>query len=141
MTCPRCRADFDSPAGICPECGVSILQNVSGVMKTSTVLISVGDEEGSYRSVQEMPERLRRQLIETTHSANSGTILIADRAGKEQITQVVARTEAQEKKLVPAQPSSGFQSRLASLRWPVWAGIALFLCALALIAFVFNIHW
>src|SRR6202034_4618564 len=76
------------------ECGVRLLHNISGVMKTSAVMISARGERGFYRSVQDVPEPLRTQLIETTTSSNSGIIVIADRAGKEQLTQVMARREA-----------------------------------------------
>ncbi len=66
MTCPKCHSEFDGRAGMCPECGVSLLRNVSGVMKTSAVMISAGGERGFYRSVQDVPEPLRKQLLETT---------------------------------------------------------------------------
>ncbi len=37
MTCPRCHSEFETPGDVCPECGVNLLRNVSGVMKTSAV--------------------------------------------------------------------------------------------------------
>lgn len=67
------------------------MRNISGVIRTSAVLISAGKKGGVYRSVQEVPEPLRTQLILTTASQNSGTIVIADRAGKEQLTKVLAQ--------------------------------------------------
>ena len=70
------------------------LNNISGVLKTTAVMISAGGEESFYQSVQDVPEPLRRQLIESTASENSGTIVIADRAGKEQLTQVLGRRES-----------------------------------------------
>ncbi len=94
MTCPRCFSRFDHSPRICPDCGVNLHQKVSGIVKTSAVLISAGDENTFYDSVQEVPENLRKQLIETTASQNSGTIVIADRAGKEQLTQILARRES-----------------------------------------------
>src|SRR4030081_3133673 len=93
MTCPKCHFEFENPGSACPQCGVRLLRNVSGVMKTSTVMIAVGAGHGFYRSVQDVPEPLRTQLLEITASPNSGTIVIADRAGKEQLTQVMARRE------------------------------------------------
>src|ERR1022692_4277275 len=94
MTCPRCQSEFAEADSVCPECGIRLLRNVSGVMKTSAVMISARGEQGFYRSVQDVPEPLRTQLLETTTSSNSGVIVIADRAGKEQLTQVLARREA-----------------------------------------------
>ncbi len=95
MICPHCQIDFETAASHCPECGVRIVRKVSGVVRTSTVMIAAGDEHSFYRSVQEVPETLRRRLIETTNSENSGMIVIADRAGKQHWTEVVARREAE----------------------------------------------
>ncbi|MBK5292390.1 MAG: hypothetical protein JJE04_12040 [Acidobacteriia bacterium] len=53
--------------------------------KTSTILISAGDGTKVYRSVQEVPARLRRKLLESTSGANSATVLIADEGGRKQI--------------------------------------------------------
>src|ERR1700685_3989165 len=94
MTCPRCHSEFETSDSVCPECGVRLLRNISGVMKTSAVMIAAQGERGFYRSVRDVPEPLRTQLIETTTSPNSGIIVIADRAGKAQLTQVMARREA-----------------------------------------------
>lgn len=149
MICPNCQFAFDSPAGHCPKCGVRIVRNVSGVVKTSSVLIAADGENSFYRSMQEVPEPLRRKLIETTNSENSGMIVIADRAGKEQWTEVIAHREAQAASsssvetipvataAEPAQPQ-GF----AGLSWAAWAGVLLFLAAGAMIASAFQfIHW
>jgi hypothetical protein len=55
------------------------------IIKSSAVLISSGEKLRLYRSVDEVPSRLRKRLIESTNSINSGTILIANRAGRERI--------------------------------------------------------
>jgi len=161
MICPHCQYRLETPDAHCPECGIRIVSRVSGIVKTSGVLIAAGEESTFYRSVQEVPETLRRQLIESTNSANSGMIVIADRAGKEQWTEIVARREAQQVRSAgPASPepagpvvdapaaSSGFSrlsfSRLSfwSLSWATWAGILLFLAAAAMIASVFQlVRW
>jgi hypothetical protein len=108
MTCPRCYAECKPDAGVCPECGVKLTRNVSGVMKTSAVMIAAGDEHGFYHSVQDVPEPLRTQLIEVTNSANAGTIVIADRAGKEQLTRVIARRDsARERAAAAAENGRG----------------------------------
>jgi DNA-directed RNA polymerase subunit RPC12/RpoP len=146
MICPQCQFEFDEAATHCPECGVRILRKVSGIVKTSAVMIAAGDEHTFYRSVQEVPEALRRTLIETTNSENSGMIVIADRAGREQWTEIVAQREAQQQaqstprvvsppSIEPAPAASGF----AGLSWTAWAGILLFLAAAALIASVFHV--
>ncbi|HVW11247.1 MAG TPA: hypothetical protein VHC90_21830 [Bryobacteraceae bacterium] len=147
MICPQCQFEFDEASTHCPECGVRVLRKVSGIVKTSAVMIAAGDEQSFYRSVQEVPEALRRTLIETTNSENSGMIVIADRAGREQWTEIVAQREAQQQAQstpaaiappsieLPPPASSGF----AGLSWTAWAGILLFLAAAALIASVFRV--
>jgi hypothetical protein len=133
MTCPRCSAEFASGAHACPDCGLQLVHNVSGVMKTSAVMIAAGDEHGFYHSVQDVPEPLRTQLMEITHSSNAGTIVIADRAGKEQLTQVIARRESARERTAPAVEAP-------SRAWcpgKVWAGVVLLLVACAIIAAVF----
>ncbi|MDE3198045.1 MAG: zf-TFIIB domain-containing protein [Acidobacteriota bacterium] len=133
MTCPRCHAEFETRADVCPECGLKLLRNVSGVMKTSAVMIAAAGERGFYRSVQEVPEPLRTQLIETTSSPNSGTIVIADRAGKDQISSVAGRRG----KRTQAEPPP--VSRLHRV-WLFLAGAFLISGAGALIWFVFEVR-
>jgi hypothetical protein len=156
MTCPRCLAEFEPDhlglanalrPGLCPECGVQLVHSVSGLMKISAVMIASGGEQGFYRSVQDVPEPLRTQLVEITNSSNSGTIVIADRAGKEQITQVMARREnARDRALaaneLPVKAARRFLD-FAFLGVPgiLWAGAALLLAAIGIIAAVFLTHW
>jgi hypothetical protein len=145
MTCPKCHSEFNGDAGICPECGVSLLRNVSGVMKTSVVMISAGGERGFYRSVQDVPEPLRKQLLETTTSHNSGTIVIADRAGKEQITQVLARRDANpDPDPLPPTVEAEIEAvpvRAHRVAWLAWAGMALVLVLAVIFALFFELHW
>ena len=155
MTCPKChteirRAEVERLDGVCPECGVRLVRNVSGVMKTSAVMIAARGESGFYRSVQDVPEPLRTQLIETTTSQNSGIIVIADKAGKEQLTQVMARRQAKRTAEAPAeeelpeaavpqpqeeQPQGLHAHRLA------WAGMILVLILAAVLFFLFRADW
>lgn len=144
MTCPRCHSELETESNVCPECGVSLIRNVSGVMKTSAVLIAAGGERGFYSSVKDVPEPWRTQLLETTSSQNSGTIVIADRGGKEQLTQAIARREANR----PTEPDavcdpsdSSIVRRQQRLQWLAWAGLVLILILAAVIAAVFYYRW
>ena len=56
-----------------------------GLIRTSSVLIASGDCHAVYASVHDVPERLRQRLEASTTGRNSGTIVIADRRGKEEI--------------------------------------------------------
>jgi hypothetical protein len=155
MTCPKChneirRSEVEGLDGVCPECGVRLLRNVSGVMKTSAVLIAARGERGFYKSVQDVPEPLRTQLIETTTSQNSGIIVIADKAGKEQLTQVMARREARrsaastaaEPMIDEAAPSTPQNASPAlHLPWLAWAGFVSVLILAVVLFFLFRTDW
>jgi len=145
MICPNCHAELESSPGTCPECGIRLVRNVSGIIKTSAVLIAAGEEQGFYQSVQDVPEPLRTQLIETTGSPNAGTIVIADKAGKEQITQVMARREARANALAAAAaaetpPPAPGRSRLRK-NWLAIAGFALVLVLAATALALFGLRW
>src|SRR4051794_32048766 len=142
MTCPRCQASPDnSPAG-CPNCGLRLRRNVSGVMKTSAVMIASGRESGFYRSVQEVPEPLRTRLQETTTGANAGTILIADRAGKQRLTEAYARREASaQAALAVPVPETQARERISRAPWLKWAALFLVLALTAIIAAIFGVRW
>ena len=58
------------------------------IVRSSSVLISSGKKVRLYRSIEEVPSRLRKRLIESTNGINAGTILIANRAGRERILEV-----------------------------------------------------
>jgi hypothetical protein len=146
MTCPKCHSEFGNTDVACPECGVHLLRNVSGVMKTSAVMIAARGEHGFYHSVQDVPEPLRTQLIETTTSPNSGIIVIADRAGKEQLTKVMARREArsagtQQNEVEDNPPDSRSLHSVARLPWLAWAGFVGVLALSAIVFAAFQIHW
>ena len=93
MTCPKCRKDFAGSAASCPHCGTQN-RSASGVFQTSTVLISTERADRVYRSVDEVPQRLRNRLLKTTHGANSATILIADRKGRKEIDKAMRKLPA-----------------------------------------------
>jgi hypothetical protein len=142
--CPQCQFEFEADSNNCPKCGIRIVRKVSGIVKTSTVMIARGNEQNFYRSVQEVPESLRRQLIETTNSENSGMIVIADKAGKEQWTEVVAHRESQNRlaATTTAAEAPPTPAGFAGLSWATWAGILLFLAAGAMVASMFQVfHW
>ena len=58
-------------------------------VKTSTIFIAKRGKTQVFRSVNEMPPRLRKELEESTNSFNSATILIADRRGREEIVRAL----------------------------------------------------
>jgi len=57
------------------------------LQKTSTVLISAGHETKVFRSVSDVPPRLRKKLLDATGGKYSATILIADEAGRKEIVK------------------------------------------------------
>ena len=58
-------------------------------VKSSTIFISVGGRTQVYRSVDDVPMRLRKRLEQSTNGINSATILIADRRGREEIVRAI----------------------------------------------------
>jgi hypothetical protein len=92
MVCKRCQRKFEDPGnGLCPFCGEANPPATSGVMKSSTILISEGRNDAIYRSVAEVPHHLRKRLLKYTSGMNSATILIADRRGKEELAKAIRR--------------------------------------------------
>ena len=145
MTCPKCHSELETEGGVCPECGIRLLRNVSGVMKTSVVMIAARGERGFYNSVHDVPEPLRTQLLETTGSRNAGTIVIADRAGKEQLTQAMSRRESKTEASPSKQPDAQVLElpealRLPRFQWVAWAGLALVLTAAGGVAALFYLR-
>jgi len=57
--------------------------------RSSTIFIATGDHTRVYRSVEEVPPELRRQLQEITCGRNSGIILIADKRGREEFVRAL----------------------------------------------------
>jgi len=125
MTCSNCRKKMERDERRCPHCGEPA--RLKGTFQTSTVLISAGGEDLIYRSVDEVPLRLRTRLMRSTNSSNSGTILIADRRGRKEIARAMRK--------VPA-PASGFAAWLTPGRRRAIM-LVVFLACLALIAVMF----
>ena len=95
MVCKRCKRQFDSAESTtCPHCGEDNPAGRSGVLKTSTILISSGNVDAVYRSVKDVPIFLRKRLLKSTNGLNSATILIADRQGREEISKAIRNLPA-----------------------------------------------
>ena len=142
MICGRCGKKVGARQTKCPHCGLAIQDAGSGVFQTSAVLIASEGTETVYRSMDEVPPPLRSKLLQSTNSANSATILIADRRGRKEIA-----------KIMRSLPASALRGRLRSVRGgeveaapPNWLTpnrkklvlALILLLALALIVFAFH---
>lgn len=58
-------------------------------LKTSTIFVAIGDDMSVYRSLHEMPARVRRTLRESSRAWNSATIMIADRRGRDELVRAM----------------------------------------------------
>ncbi len=58
-------------------------------IRQSTILIAAGERTRVFSSLEQVPAALKRQLIDSTSGSNSATILLADRAGREQIVRAL----------------------------------------------------
>ncbi|MBZ5592963.1 MAG: hypothetical protein LAP39_12050 [Acidobacteriia bacterium] len=95
MRCGKCGGNLDGNAANCPRCGEPAgVQRIAGMLKTSTILISAQNTEGVYRSVEDVPEPLRKKLLRSTNSLNSRTLLIADRRGRQEIARALKKLPA-----------------------------------------------
>ena len=117
-------------------------------VKTSTIFIAKGGRTRVYHSVNEVPQRLRKQLEDSTNGFNSATILIADRRGREELlralkgmpsglrTRVASSMQPQAQERVPEGSNPGSSGPMGAFRWvghhPVvqflsrnWLGIVL----------------
>ena len=145
MKCPRCHKELAGETSVCPNCGTRTA--ASGVFQTSTVLISTGKADRVYRSVEEVPVRLRHRLLKTTNGVNSATILIADRRGRKEIDKAMRKAPASAQRRVMHSILSGEPSSVDPLRWltpPVrrWIAVIVALLALcvAVAVFVYKGH-
>lgn len=98
ITCARCRGRFAESEPRCPHCG-EVLERPAeaaarGMFQTSTVMISADGSEQVFRSVEEVPRPLRTRLLKSTNGANSATILIADRRGRQEIAKAMRNLPA-----------------------------------------------
>jgi len=90
-------------------------------IKTSTIFIAKGGKTRVYRSVNEVPAPLRKELEESTNSFNSATILIADRRGRQEIVRALnglpsgLRTRLSSS--LSAKPATSAESAKEPLPW------------------------
>src|ERR1035438_4088249 len=137
MVCPRCRFSLEKDSsGRCPKCGMPYARTTSLVMKTSAVLIAAGGERQVYRSLNDVPANLRKMLQDTTSGANSATILIADRRGKEEIAKALERV-AESAPAGAASPAL----RVLGLSWRNWLGVAIGFASGVIGWLVCSHHW
>ena len=150
MTCSSCGKRY--MAGVvptkCPHCGKSRSERESGVFQTSAVLISADGTDMIYRSMDEVPRPWRTKLLESTSSANSATILIADRRGREELARVMrslgASGTARQRRAMRVQSLlAGTEQSPRESAWAIrgrkavlWAGLGLL--AVGLIVLVFT---
>jgi hypothetical protein len=144
MTCGRCGKEFDEADGPCPHCSEADA-GTSGLFQTSTVLISAGGADLVYRSVEEIPPGLRTRLLKSTSGGNSGTILIADRRGRQEIAKTMGKLpDSAPRRLVKAISGDRKGSNRAEWLTPgETRGIAVVvvLLVLALVTWVLAHHW
>ena len=142
MTCSRCKKKFEEGQARCPHCGEP---SSGGLFQTSTVLISTGGADLVYRSVEEVPTRLRTKLLKSTNGANSATILIADRRGRREIAKAMRSLPGPaQRRLIHSILSSDPAAHALGWLTPVRRRIVLAVIALltlATIAIVFAHRW
>lgn len=112
-------------------------------MKTSTIFVSVKGGTQVYRSLKEVPPRLRKKLIESTSGSNSGTILIADRSGRDEIVRAVQGLPSDVQTRVAAKVAQRTQritKRQVERLREIWPEILLLFLLAVVIWVVFTIR-
>ena len=143
MICSRCQKKFADGEPRCPHCGERVSEAASGVFQSSTVLISAGGTEQVYRSVDEVPVRLRNRLLKSTNSPNAATILIADRRGRQEIAKAMRHLPGSGQRRLMHSLLGG-PTHSGGLLATVWKRIvfaAVLAFAASSIAFVFLHRW
>jgi hypothetical protein len=143
MTCGRCRKSFEVDESKCPHCGQPNPDS-SGTFQTSTVLISTSRAERVYRSVDEVPAKLRTRLLKSTNGSNSATILIADRRGRKEIARAMRKLPNARRRLASSLLASGETSHRVAWLTPgrrIGLLVAIVLSLGALVAMVFLHRW
>jgi hypothetical protein len=59
--------------------------------KTSTILVSTGKRTRVFKSIEDMPARLRKRVSENMAGPNSRTLVVADRRGREYLMKALNR--------------------------------------------------
>ncbi len=90
--------------------------------KYSTILIAVGGQTRFYRSLEEVPDHLREQLVHSTTGENAATLLIADPNGRQEILRLIAQKQEE---LKYAALATGLVQRStwdseAAAHWRFW---------------------
>lgn len=107
-------------------------------LKKSTIFVAIGDEFNIFRSFREVPPDMKRTLRESSRSWNSATIMIADRAGRDELVRAIegrpSRVESRFARSSAANaaspdvlrviPSAPLESRV-SAAWKRWSEILL----------------
>ncbi len=58
-----------------------------GTVKTRTIFIATRGKTALYHAVEDVPPRLRKELLKSTTGSNAGTVLIADRRGLQELVR------------------------------------------------------
>lgn len=108
------------------------------VLKRSTIFVSVGEDLQIFRSMREVPPRLRKKLIECTTAASSEVIIIADRRGKKEIEKALESLPPESRTRFEAAVKEGKQGAFSLRRFRPWPEILLALItALIVLAAVY----
>ncbi|HWR54615.1 MAG TPA: hypothetical protein VN428_26135 [Bryobacteraceae bacterium] len=104
-----------------------------GTIKTRTIFIATRGKTALYHAIEDIPPGLRKKLVKSTTGVNSGTVLIADRRGLQELVRRGLRQRTSPKSrrthtriaidfAVSHWPEIGLSGALAILLW-----LALFL--------------
>lgn len=85
-----------------------------GTVRSSTILIATREATEMYGSMEDVPRELRGQLEQAVHGDNSAVLLIADRTGRQRISDMLRQV---------AQPTAPAAPRAPAWRLAVELGL------------------
>ena len=94
-------------------------------VKTSTILVSIGDATLVYRSLHDVPPPLRRKLEQSTTGINAATILIADQKGREEIVRAIRGLPSGLQPRIRQAPGNIPESPSRLRNWNTWLELLL----------------
>jgi hypothetical protein len=110
----------------------------TSTFKTSTIFVATGKRTRVFRSMDAVPNGLRKRMSDNLNGPNTRTLIVADRRGREYLLKVLQRA-TNSASLVPASAADSRTPTLELSR--VWLKAKRYWLEIALIALLGATGW